>query len=41
MKFNLPKNKVMHVERMKDSALHSLNGTELVTIRKKKDMEFT
>lgn len=40
MKFSLPKYKVMHVARMKDSAQHSLNGTELATIRKK-NMEFT
>lgn len=40
MKLNLPKYKVMHLDRTKESVNYSLNGTELVTIRKKKDLEF-
>lgn len=40
MKCNLPKYKVMHLERIKGSVKYTLNGTELVTIRKKKGFEF-
>lgn len=40
MKFNLPEYKVMHLDRIKESVKNSLNGTELVTIKKKKDLEF-
>ena len=40
MKLNLPKYKVMHLDRIKESVKYSLNGTELVTTRKKKDLEF-
>lgn len=36
MKFNLPKYKVMHWDRIKESVKYSLNGTELVTIRRKR-----
>lgn len=37
---NLPNCKVMHLGRIKESSKHSLNGTELVSIRKKKDLGF-
>lgn len=37
MKFNLPEYKVMHLDRIKESVKNSLNGTELLTIKKKRD----
>lgn len=40
MKFNLPEYKVMHLDRIKESVKNSLNGTELLIIKKKKDLEF-
>lgn len=40
MKFHLPEYEVRHLERIKESVKHSLNGSEIVTIRKKRDLEF-
>lgn len=40
MKFHLPEYEVRHLERIKESVKYSLNGSELVTIRKKRDLEF-
>lgn len=40
MKFHLPAYEVRHLERIKESVKYSLNGFELVAIRKKRDLEF-